>query len=52
LAVHVEEKDELRIARTLRDAGGREVERAQGRWEDGSWQDFDPSRSPEIEKDL
>lgn len=52
LAVHVEAEDELRIARMLRDAGGQEVERAQGRWEDGTWRDFDPLESPDIKKDL
>lgn len=52
LAVHVETEDELRIARMLRDAGGQEVERAQGRWEDGTWRDFDPLESPSIKKDL
>ncbi|NYT36656.1 hypothetical protein ERD78_07215 [Allopusillimonas soli] len=50
LAVHVEAADATRIARILRDAGGQEVERAQGRWENGTWRDFDPLASPDLEK--
>ncbi|CAM5297271.1 hypothetical protein [Eoetvoesiella caeni] len=52
LAVHVDAEHELQIARMLRDAGGQEIERAQGRWENGTWRDFDPLESPEIEKNL
>jgi len=52
LAVHVEAGDEVRIARMLRDAGGHEVERAQGRWENGAWRDFDPVEGPDVKKDL
>lgn len=52
LAVHVEAKEELPVARMLRDAGGHEVERAEGRWENGAWRDFDPLESPELEKNL
>ena len=52
LAVHVQAQDEQRIAHLLRDAGGQEVERAQGRWEDGKWQDFDPLGSPDMKRDL
>lgn len=52
LAVHVDAENELRIARMLRDAGGQEVERAQGRWEDGAWRDFDSHERPDIKKDL
>jgi len=52
LAVNVSPDDAPRIARLLRDAGGHEVERAQGRWENGVWESFDPRDSPELQKDL
>lgn len=32
--------------RVLREAGGHDIERAQGRWQDGKWQDFDPLKPP------
>ncbi len=52
LAVHTSPEHEKHMARILRDAGGREVERAQGRWDEGGWQDFDPLVSPQLEKDI
>jgi hypothetical protein len=39
-----------RISEILRAAGGAEVEHAQGRWENGRWQDFDPLVAPNTEK--
>ncbi|MGB3291140.1 MAG: hypothetical protein WBA83_17870 [Burkholderiaceae bacterium] len=52
LAVHVSPEQEKKVARMLKDAGGQEVERAQGRWGEEGWQDFDPLVSPRLEKDL
>lgn len=49
LAVHTPPDQERRVAQLLRDAGGVEVERAQGRWRAGKWVDFDPLTSPELE---
>jgi hypothetical protein len=52
LAVHTAREHEKRIASLLREAGGVEVERAQGRWRDGKWEDFDPLVAPELEKNF
>ncbi|HEY9278586.1 MAG TPA: hypothetical protein VIP51_00815 [Eoetvoesiella sp.] len=52
LAVHVELETERQAASVLRDAGGIEVERAQGRWVNGRWEDFDPLIAPELKKDF
>lgn len=51
LAVRVEPEQQERIANLLRDHGGIEVERAQGRWENGQWRDFDPLVTPDIQED-
>ncbi|WP_447919874.1 hypothetical protein [Achromobacter aegrifaciens] len=46
LALHVS-PDRDALARTvLTEAGGRDIERAQGRWLDGKWEDFDPLTPP------
>ncbi len=50
LAVNVTAEDQQSVARILREAGGHEVERAQGRWEDGTWQDFNPLETPITER--
>lgn len=52
LAVHTSQEHEKRIAEILRTAGGVEVERAQGRWANGRWEDFDPLISPTLKKDF
>lgn len=52
LAVRTTPEHEIHVARMLRDSGGIEVERANGRWENGRWQDFDPLVSPELEKNI
>lgn len=52
LAVHTSQEHEKRIAEILRAAGGIEVERAQGRWVNGRWEDFDPLVSPTLKKDF
>lgn len=46
LAVHTTPENQAEIADLLRRAGGKEVERAHGRWSQGRWEDFDPTRSP------
>lgn len=50
LAVHVSPEDEERIAKLLKNSGGKQVERAQGQWRNGQWTDFDPLMSPELIK--
>jgi len=47
LAVHTTTEHQEGIAAILRNHGGKEVERAQGRWNEGRWEDFDPLRSPQ-----
>lgn len=47
-AVHVTADTEALAARTLRDMGGKEVEKALGRWRDGKWVDFDPVQPPVL----
>ncbi len=42
LAVRIKPDQEIEVRRILTEAGGAEIERAQGRWVDGQWQDFDP----------
>lgn len=49
LALHTDPGREAEACRLLRDAGGMDVERAQGRWQDGHWVDFDPLQPPERE---
>ena len=46
-AVHVQPDQEARAAQILREAGGKDVEHAQGRWREGRWVDFDPLSAPE-----
>ena len=48
LAVHTSPDQEAAVARALRDAGGMDVERAQGHWSQGSWIDFDPVTAPRL----
>ena len=46
LALHVL-PDRDALARTvLKEAGGRDIERAHGRWLNGKWEDFDPLTPP------
>src|SRR5690606_9773444 len=46
LAVSANEDQAQNIATMLVEAGGQEVERAQGRWRAGKWEDFDPLKPP------
>ncbi|MBB5214098.1 hypothetical protein [Parapusillimonas granuli] len=50
LAVHTSAEQQQAVADILRSKGGVEVERAQGRWEDGKWRDFDPLVTPNVEQ--
>ena len=43
------EADEIAVE-TLRAHGALDVERAQGEWRDGTWQDFDPVNPPTLTK--
>lgn len=52
VAVHAEDEAERSVAMALHDAGGVEVERAQGQWVNGRWEDFDSLAAQELEKDL
>ena len=47
VAVHVSPDNQTEAARVLREAGSLEVERAHGRWQDGRWADFDPTKDVE-----
>ena len=47
VAVHVSADNQLDAAATLRDAGAADIERASGRWQQGRWADFDPTKTPE-----
>ncbi|MBP0591633.1 hypothetical protein J8I87_18240 [Paraburkholderia sp. LEh10] len=46
VAVHVCPENQREAARILREAGGADVERATGRWQNGKWSDFDPRQTP------
>ncbi len=52
LAVHTSREHEKRVVAILRAAGGVEIERAQGRWNNGHWEDFDPLVSAQLEKEV
>jgi len=46
-AVHVSSAEQESTAtQVLREAGGQDVERAEGRWRSGKWVDFDPVQAP------
>lgn len=48
VAVRVLNKEAESLAvQTLREQGAKEVERAEGEWRDGTWQDFDPLQPPQ-----
>jgi len=49
LALPVPPDREREVVRLLRETGGQDVERANGRWENGKWQDFDPLVPPTPE---
>ena len=48
IAAHVVPETEAIAAQTLRDFGGKDVERAGGHWRDGDWVDFDPTKTPVL----
>jgi len=47
VAVRVRPQRELLACRILRDAGGADVEHANGRWRNNHWEDFDPLSLPQ-----
>lgn len=47
LALRVDPDKQEEVAGILRAAGGKDVERAQGRWSQGRWEDFDPVAPPD-----
>ncbi|MVW79842.1 hypothetical protein [Bordetella sp. 02P26C-1] len=47
LALQVTPEQEGEAIRLLRETGGYDVERANGRWEGGRWRDFDPLKPPQ-----
>jgi hypothetical protein len=46
LAAHVEPANAGLVCDLLRKGGARDIERAQGRWREGRWADFDPLAPP------
>ena len=46
LAAHVDDANTALVATELRRGGARDVERAEGQWRDGRWEDFDPLAPP------
>ena len=48
LAAHVELGTEVFASNLLKNHGGKDVERASGRWRDGKWSDFDPVIPPVL----
>jgi len=49
VAVNVEdEAAALRATDILREEGARQIERAEGTWQDGRWADFDPRATPNL----
>lgn len=46
LALHVAPERDALARKVLAEAGGLDIERAQGRWLDGKWEDFDPLTPP------
>jgi hypothetical protein len=48
LAVHVEAGTEVFASNLLKNQGGRDIERADGRWQDGKWADFNPVKPPVL----
>lgn len=51
-AVRVDSASEASAVRVLRDAGGLDIEQADGQWRDGQWVDFDPVHSPVLTEKL
>ncbi len=46
LALHVPPERDALARNVLKAAGGQDIERAQGRWLNGKWEDFDPLTPP------
>jgi uncharacterized protein YcfJ len=52
VAVHVTPENQLEAAQLLRAAGGADIERATGHWQQGRWADFDPRSTPVLLTEL
>ncbi|CAB3771218.1 DUF2273 domain-containing protein [Paraburkholderia humisilvae] len=52
VAVHVTPENQLEAAQVLRAAGGADIERASGHWQQGRWADFDPRSTPDLLTEL
>jgi hypothetical protein len=48
LAAHVELDTETLASKLLKGQGGKDIERASGRWQDGRWADFNPVIPPVL----
>jgi|SRR4051812_5114261 len=44
----VDPTEQSRAVDILRSQGARQIERAEGRWENGAWLDFDPGATPQL----
>ncbi len=52
IAVHVvNAADQNRVVEALKATGAADIERAEGKWQDGDWVDFDPLAAPELMTD-
>ncbi|MEO6985755.1 MAG: hypothetical protein ABI155_10460 [Paralcaligenes sp.] len=52
LALHVSVEQEEQACALLREAGGFNVERAHGRWNQGKWEDFDSSKPAVLKPEV
>ena len=43
-----EQAPETQAIEVLREHGAHDIERAEGRWRDGKWEDFDPLSTPRL----
>lgn len=46
VAIHVSPDNQTSAAQVLASAGGQAIERTTGRWQQGRWADFDPTKPP------
>ncbi len=50
LAIHVTTKNQADATSVLQKTDAKDIERAHGNWEQGSWSDFDPLQKPSLVK--
>lgn len=48
LAVRLGQADEAALVRQMQQGGGYAIEWADGTWSEGQWQDFNPTRTPQL----